>query len=410
MSELVALEDLTREILARRVPLPAIAMAPRDALGYVLASPVRATESLPAFANSAMDGYALRSSDTSGGGARLRVVGSTMAGEVAGSLLDGETVRIMTGAPIPQGADAVCVLEEAEEDEAGVVVVHRVIPEGLNVRAPGEDVASGSIVLAAGTALGPAHLGLLAALGERTVMVHRQPVVGVLSTGDELVSGSGPVSGGKIRDANRPALLALVTKTGSRPLDLGIVGDDEDALFAALEEATANCDVVVVSGGASAGDRDTIAAVLKKLGGSSNVRSVQVAIRPARPFVFGEIGASLTPVFGLPGNPVAALVAFELLAKPAILTLRGFCDVTPPRIGAVADTDFPRRRDGKVHFVRSVARLDSNGVLRATPLLGQGAHMLASLASSNALVVLSDGTGAQRGDPIEVILLALDHL
>lgn len=410
MSEPIALEDLRARILERCSPLPAIAMTPSDALGFVLASPIVATESLPGFANSAMDGYALRSNDTQATGATLLVVGSTMAGDPAGIVHAGEAIRIMTGAPIPLGADAVCVIEEAKEHVAGRVDVPRAIPAGLNIRLLGEDVTAGDVVVPAGSCLGPAHLGLLAAVGERSVMVHRQPVVGVLSTGDELISDSGPLSEGKVRDANRPALLALIHNTGSRALDLGIVGDDKGALIAAIEQAAANCDVVVLSGGASNGDRDAIAEVLQKLAGTAKVHSFDVAIRPARPFVFGEIGTRPTPVFGLPGNPVAALVAFELIAKPAIRRLRGFHDADRARFDAIADADFPRRNDGKVHYVRAIASADATGVLHVAPVVGQGAHMLASFAASNALVVLSDGGGAREGDHVTALLLALDQL
>jgi molybdenum cofactor synthesis domain-containing protein len=410
MSELIELDELCATVLARRNPLSAITMAPGDALGFVLAAPVIATESIPHFANSAMDGYALRSADTADNGATLVVVGATMAGQPPGELRVGQATRIMTGAPMPYGADAVCIQEEALDRGEGLVEIPRAIPPGSNVRFPGEDIATGSEVFAAGTAIHAAHLGVLAALGERTVVVHRQPVVGVLSTGDELVGGGGPLSEGKIRDANRPALLALVSECGARAVDLGIAGDDEDELLAVVERATANCDAVVVSGGASNGDRDPLASVLEKLAGSARVRSFNAAIRPAKPFVFAEIGEQFTPVFGLPGNPVSALVAFELIARPAIKRLAGHRVVTVSTIRGIASSDFPRRVDGKVHYVRASARPDQSGVLRVEAAKGQGAHMLLALAASNALVVLRDGTGALAGEAVEVLLLGNDRL
>jgi molybdenum cofactor synthesis domain-containing protein len=281
---------------------------------------------------------------------------------------------------------------------------------GRNVRLPGEDISAGSQVFAAGTELRAAHLGVLAAIGERTVVVHRQPVVGVLSTGDELVSDGAPLGEGKIRDANRPALLSAVAVMGARPVDLGIVGDDSTALLGVLERATASCDAVVVSGGASNGDRDPIARVLEKLAGSTQVRSFNAAIRPAKPFVFGEVGERSTPVFGLPGNPVSALVAFELLAKPAIRRLAGHQSEARPTLRAIADAEFTRRKDGKVHYVRATTTVDEVGQLHVSPADGQGAHMLLALANSNALVVLEDGTGARSGDAVNVLLLALDPL
>jgi molybdopterin molybdotransferase len=346
VSELIELDELRDAVLARRVPLPAITIAPRDALGFVLAAPVVATESIPSFVNSAMDGYALRSADTAPNGARLRVVGATMAGEAPGRLGPGEAIRIMTGAPMPFGADAVCIQEEADEDGSGSVTIPGVILKGRNVRLTGEDISAGTQVFAAGTELGAAHLGVLAAIGERTVVVHRQPVVGVLSTGDELVGDGAPLGEGKIRDANRPALLALVAGIGARAVDLGIVGDDASELLSVLERAAANCDAVVVSGGASHGDRDPLARVLEKMAGSSRVRSFHAAIRPAKPFVFGEIGERFTPVFGLPGNPVSAIVACGPVNHPRRRGCR--LHAPPGRQGALRPRHRLRRRSGRL--------------------------------------------------------------
>jgi molybdenum cofactor synthesis domain-containing protein len=405
MSELIGLEALRAKVLARREPLGAITMAPRDALGFVLAAPVVAIESIPSFANSAMDGYALRSADTSDAGVSLAVIGATMAGQAPGELGVGQAIRIMTGAPMPHGADAVCIQEEVGETQGGRVEIPCAIRVGLNVRYPGEDIEAGTQVFAAGTELRAAHLGVLAAIGERTVVVHRQPVVGVLSTGDELIGDGGPLGEGKIRDANRPALLAFVTEVGARAVDLGIAGDDEHELLAIIERATASCDAVIVSGGASDGDRDPLASVLKKLAGSERVRSFHAAIRPAKPFVFAEVGEHFRPVFGLPGNPVSAIVAFELIARPAIERLAGHEVVTRSTIRGIASSDFPRRQDGKVHYVRALASADEAGVIRVQPARGQGAHMLLALASSNALVVLRDGSGALAGEAVEVLLL-----
>jgi molybdenum cofactor synthesis domain-containing protein len=410
MSEVIELDELRAAVLARRTPLAPTTIAPRDALGFVLAAPVIATESIPSFENSAMDGYALKSADTSPDGVLLKLVGSTMAGDPPGTLAAGETIRIMTGAPMPFGADAVCIQEEAVERASGTVFIPGEIIAGRNVRLPGEDILAGSQVFSAGTELRAGHLGVLAAIGERTVVVHRQPVVGVLSTGDELVSDGAPLGEGKIRDANRPALLAAVADAGARAVDLGIVGDDPNELHGVLERATASCDAVVVSGGASHGDRDPIARVLEKLAGSSQVRSFHAAIRPAKPFVFGEVGEGNTPVFGLPGNPVSALVAFELLAKPAIRRLAGHRGDARATLRGVADAQFKRRQDGKVHYVRATATADETGVLHVRPAEGQGAHMLLAFANSNSLVVLEDGTGVGIGDAVDVLLLSLEPL
>ena len=410
MSDLIQLGELLDLVLEHQSPLPSVTVATLDALGFVLSAPVMASESLPGFANSAMDGYALRSSSTSGRGATLRVVGSTMAGDAPRRLDTGEAVRIMTGAPLPEGADAVCILEEVTQGADGTLRIPREIAPGTNVRLPGEDVTAGDLVIPRGSALSPAHLALLAALGERSVSVHRQPVVAVLSTGDELISDNGPLESGKIRDANRPALIAMLRLAGVRAIDHGIVGDDEDSLLGAMEHACADCDAVVLSGGASHGDRDSIAAVLSKLAGGDNVHALQIAIRPAKPFVFAEVGASKLPVLGLPGNPVAALVAFELIAKPLIRRLRGLPHSVRPLIAGIAAEDFPRRRDGKIHFLQASVHRDPSGVLLASAAPSQGPHTLASLSRSNALVVLNDGDGARQGDRVELLLFGLDEL
>lgn len=410
MSDLIELSELLQLVLEHQSPLAPIALAPRDALGFVLSSPVIARESLPRFANSAMDGFALRAMDTTTEGVDLRLVGSTMAGAAPLRLEAGEAIRIMTGAPLPTGADAVCSLEAAVAYADDTVRIPRAISPGTNVRLPGEDVAAGDLAIAHGCALGPAHLGLLAALGERSVSVYQQPVVAVLSTGDELSSDNGPLGLGKIRDANRPALLAMLQRLEVRAIDLGIASDDEEELLTRIELASASSDAVILSGGASRGDRDSLAAALRRVVGGASVHSLQIAIRPARPFVFTEIGPRKLPVLGLAGNPVAALIAFELIAKPLIRRLRGLPDMSRPLLSGAAADDFPRRRDGKLHFVRAFAQLDSEGVLQASPAAGQGAHMLASLANSNALVVLDDGDGVRKGDKVKLLLLGLDEL
>ena len=405
VTELMSLREVEAIVLHHREPLEVVDLDSKGALGHVLGEAVHSQESLPRFANSAMDGYAIRSGDTGPDGATLEVVGSTMAGEErARAIGANQAVRIMTGAPIPVGADAVCMLEETVEI-LGQVHLRRVLPPGTNIRFPGEDIREGMEVFPESTLLGPFHLGVLAGIGVPRVLVHRQPVVGVLSTGDELVDGDDQPGPGQIRDTNRPALLAMVSVAGARPLDLGIVGDDENALISRIEDAIGDCDVLITSGGASDGDRDTIASALARVKGARTIRSIRAAIRPAKPLVFGEIGESRVPVFGLPGNPVSALIAFALFVKPALRKLAGHREFLELPIAAVAESDFLRSTDGKVHYLRAHARLDGAGVLRVSGSTRQGAHMLLAMADSNALVVLGDGESARAGERVEVLLL-----
>jgi molybdopterin molybdotransferase len=380
-----------------------------EALGCVVAAPVVASEPLPPFVNSSRDGYALRAVDAPADGtgppARLAVIGSIMAG----SSLDrpigpGQAARIMTGAPLPAGADAVCMLEDcAVEDDGNVLVIDHPVAAGEAVRHVGEDVRVGDVLAVAGAVLTPARLGVLANQGMDAVWIHPRPRVGVLSTGDELAAGSGPLSPGQIRDANRHTLLGLVRREGWTAVDLGIVGDDEGGLSAALDRASTDCDAIVTSGGVSVGDLDTVKVVLEKRCGGT-MRWMQVAIRPARPLAFGTLEGSGTPVFGLPGNPVSAMVSFELFVRPGVRRMCGHRGPHRALIPAVADIDLNRMPDGKIHFVRSVLWLDAGGLWRLRPLAGQDSHQLQAMADANALAVLPDGEGVAAGGSVHALL------
>ena len=396
-----------------RIPIP---LPIDETLGCVVGAPVVATEPVPPFVNSSRDGYALRSADTSGAGGRsgpvrLRVVGSIMAGSVLDANIGpGEAARIMTGAPMPAGADAVCMLEDSSvEDGGSVVTIDHPIARGEAVRGVGEDVTAGDVVAEAGTVVSPALIGVFANLGVAEVSVHPRPRIGVLSTGDELVTGPGPLGPGQIRDANRHVLLALVDREGWVPVDLGVVGDDEAALGLAFDRAADGCDALVTSGGVSVGDLDVVKVVLEKRC-PGTVRWMQVAIRPAKPFAFGALEEDGTPVFGLPGNPVSAMVSFELLVRPALRRMAGHHSLDHPVVRAVADTAFPRQPDGKTHFVRTALSVDAGGVWRVHPMVGQDSHHLRSMADANALTVLPDGGGAVAGGIVDVILTDPDRL
>ena len=231
--------------------------------------------------------------------------------------------------------------------------------------------------------------------------------MGVLSTGDELITSAGALAPGQIRDANRPALLAQLQADGFGTVDLGVAGDDEAALTALLEEAGSRCDAIVSSGGVSVGDRDVMKAVLKDLSGPT-MRSMQVAIKPAKPFAFGVLSETGTPVFGLAGNPVSALVSYELFVRPALRSMAGCTVLDRPRLAAVAEVDLPRPRDGKLHLVRVAARTGMDGVLGVRLAGGQDSHMLRVMAQSNALALLPDGEGVRAGEGVEILLLDAD--
>ncbi|HUC36165.1 MAG TPA: gephyrin-like molybdotransferase Glp [Acidimicrobiales bacterium] len=382
-----------------------------NAFGLVLAGSLSAPEDVPPFDNSAMDGYAVRSADTEPAPSRLRVVGTLMAGDRPTARVgEGEAVRIMTGAPLPPGADAVCMVELTRTEESGsTVMVEPHIEQGTNVRRAGSDIPAGAELFEPGTLLGAPHLGVLASLGVRSVTVHPRPRVGVLSTGDELDDSPGKLEMGKIRDSNRPSLLAQLRADSFDAVDLGVVNDDEGALSAVLEQAATECDALVSSGGVSVGDRDVVRIVLEKLGGDE-MRWMQVAVKPAKPFAFGRLGPSLTPIFGLPGNPVSALVSYELFVRPYLLRMAGHRRIGRPRVSAVAEADLRRERDGKLHLVRVVVSAGEDGVLRATPSGGQGSHMLHAMADANALALLPDGDGVAAGGRVELLLLDAERL
>ena len=402
---MIPLDEAREHVLSRVGTLPARRVALDEALGLVLAQPVTSSEPIPAFANTAMDGYALRAADTLGAPVELEVVGTIGAGD-DGSLHVGQAqaARIMTGAPVPPGADAVVKVELTSPagGPGDRVRVEASVKEGNHIRHPGEDVAAGEQVLAAGTAVTPGRVGLLAAVGAYEVAAHGRPRVGVLSTGDELADTPGPLRRGQIRDTNRRTLLSLVSEAGFEGVDLGIAPDRRDDISEAFLAGAADCDAVLSSGGVSMGDFDYVKVVLDEIG---DMRWMQIAIKPAKPFAFGLVDG--IPVFGLPGNPVSSMVSFELLAKPGLRAMAGHGadDLGPRLVRAVSDGDLGHRRDGKTHFVRVAATRDERGVLRVARSGGQGSHQLAAMTRADALAVVPDGVQPGAGDPVDVIVL-----
>jgi len=398
--------DEVRDLVLRTVPrLPAVEVAIADAHGLVTARPVIAAENVPPFANSAMDGYAVQAADVGGASddtpAQLRVVGELAAGAAPTIAVGrGEAIRIMTGAPVPDGADAVVMVEVTERSADGAtVLIKQAVHAGDSVRAAGGDIAAGAQVFPAGERLGAAHLGVLASIGCATTVVTRRARVGVLSTGDELAPPGAPLQPGQIRDSNRTMLLAMLADAGCEPVDFGVARDDEQVITQLVKRAAEECDALITSGGVSVGDYDFVKAVLDRLG---EMRWFQIAIRPAKPFAFGMLGN--VPVFGLPGNPVSSHVSFELLARPALLHMMGNANVHRPIVSAVAGEPLQRRPDGKLHLDR-VRVTRENGQLVARRSGGQASNVLSAMAAANALTLLPDGDGVDEGKPVDVMLL-----
>jgi molybdopterin molybdotransferase len=367
----------------------------QDAVGRILAEPVVAPHDVPSFANSAMDGFAVRSADVSAPGAVLRVLEDVAAGQVASVAVGkGETIKIMTGAPMPDGADTVVRVEDTEEEDDMVRILTSSAP-GTSVRLPGGDVAAGALVFPAGTRLTDAHLGVLATIGAVRPTVARRPRVAVMSTGDELVPPeTEELAPGLIRDSNRPMLLALVAGSGSEAVDYGRIPDDADALRASLGRAAVDADVIVTSGGVSMGEYDVTKAVLRD---EADVDFYPVAMKPGKPQGFGIVGG--TPFFGLPGNPVSVLVSFEQFVRPALLAMQGATAVLRPRVGGVAGEDF-ESDPAKEEFIR-VRLTDDTDPPAVFQTGGGGSHVLSGVANADAFAVLGVGVAhLAAGSPV----------
>lgn len=391
-------------------PLPPLRMAAREAIGYVLASDVTAVDDVPPFVNSAVDGYAVQAASVAGASTgapiELPVVAEVAAGAHTDRVLQaGEAIRIMTGAPVPAGADTIVMVEDTERLADGAIVRILASPAvGSSMRPVGDDVSAGTLLYRAGTSVTAAVAAVLISVNASVVPVYRRPKVAVLSTGDELVEHDGPLAPGQIRETNRTMLLGLVRDAGVEAVDFGVVPDDEAVLERVLAEAAATCDAIVTSGGVSMGDYDIVKAVLSRL---AEMRWMQIAIKPAKPFAFGMVrsGERSVPVFGLPGNPVSSLVSFELLARPALRRMAGRPEPHRPSVQSVVDEALARRPDGKVHYVRVVASFAADGRVHVVPVGAQASHQLAATSMANAIAELPDGDGVQPGGEVRTILL-----
>ena len=399
---MIDLEDAQRTVLEACPPLAPVAVELAAAVGRVLAEDVVAGEDVPPFANSAVDGYAVRAADVATAPAELVVVGELAAGAAPfeRAVEAGEAVRIMTGAPLPPGADAVAMVEDSARLDGGRVRLTRVLSPGAAVRGVGDDVHLGDHLFPAGTVVGPAVAGVLASVNARRPVVVPAARVAVLSTGDELVTDGSALRPGQIRESNATMLAPLLAEAGCVVDHRGVVPDDESRLEAVLRDAAATCDAIVTSGGVSMGDYDVVKAVLGRI---AEMRWMQVAIKPAKPFAFGTLDG--VPVFGLPGNPVSSLVSFELLARPALRRMMGHRHLARPSVVAIADEVLRRRPDDKIHLMRVVATFADDGRYHVSPVGAQGSHQLAATALADALVVLPDGPGVPAGADVAVLML-----
>ena len=413
--DMLSVEEAYERVMASFTPLEAEEVPLLECLGQTLAQDVTSPLALPPLANSGMDGYALRGEDIVGASAdsprRLPVIGVVAAGQLPERAVEpGTAVRIMTGAPVPDGADTVVPFEETDEVQRkregrplDEVVIFSEMPSGANVRPAGEDIREGELVLEAGTVVRGAEVGVLASLGLACARVVRRPVVSVLATGDELEPAGAALTGGKIYDSNSFSVAASVVACGGVPRLLGIARDNLEDLHAKLA-ATAGSDLVITSAGVSKGDYDIVKDVLEQRG-AMNFWSVRM--RPAKPLAFGHLrgdGGKDVPLLGLPGNPVSAMVAFEMFARPAIHAMLGRRVRPRPSVEGIL-TGPIRNYDGRRVYARvEVERRD--GVYYATPTGPQGSNILTSMSRANGLAICPEDLPAkQAGEQVRIIML-----
>lgn len=391
-----------RYILNHITPLPAATVPAGETLGLVLAEDVRADGDVPPFRNSAMDGYAVRSADTRGASrarpALLRLAEVVPAGKTPSrTVRPGTAAKIMTGAVLPRGADAVLIVERAAE-RGRTVLCFAEARRGENVRRAGEDIPRGGLVLRRGAVVRPQEMGMIAAAGRTAVRAVPRPRVAILATGSELVRPGRAPGPGRIRNCNNLSLAGLVRTCGADPVDLGIVPDDPALVRRALLAAR-GFDMLLLSGGVSVGEYDVVRRVLSRVGTAARVW--QVRVKPGKPLAFGLLGRM--PVFGLPGNPVSVMVSFELFVRPALLAMAGRRPRAAPVVGAALDGRI-ENDSGRVFLVRArVTR--AGGRLAARPVRGQGSGILMSMVRANGLIVVpARARRVRRGAAVRVML------
>jgi molybdopterin molybdotransferase len=412
-----ALEKILREVdVLEEQPVPIL-----EARGQALAQDVKSGINVPPLDNSAMDGYAVRAADTAGASATsprtLRVIGTIMAGSILRlEVAPGTAIRIMTGAPVPTGADGVVQFEDTDEEQrqksasdqpATEVSIFKEIKPGNSIRKTGEDIAKGAIVLSKGTVLRPAEIGLLASLGRDRVKVVRRPVIAILATGDELVPIDHPLPEGKIYNSNTYSIASLVEQCGGIPKILGIARDNEKSLLEKLRQAQ-GADMLLTIGGVSMGDYDMVKDVLAAEG---EMVFWKVRVKPGKPLAFGRLKgtgrggqAKSVPHLGLPGNPVSCMVSFELFVRPAIFKMMGKKKFNKPVVPAVMEDAIKKTGERRIYDRAIIEKRDGRYYARLTG--PQGSGILTSMSRANALVIIpEDREGVNKGDVLQAIML-----
>ena len=419
---MIPIEEALQRILAYVEVLPEEDKALSEALGQVLAENVTSSFEIPPLDNTAMDGYAVLAADTAGASPdsprELRVIGEVAAGyQFEGRVEAGTAVRIMTGAPVPTGADAIVPFEETDEpfekapartrELSARVSVFKEARPGANIRLAGEDVKAGQTVVSEGTVLRASEIGVLASVGRATVRVIRRPVVAILSTGDELLAPGEPRTGAKIYDSNAQGICALVQRYGGIPKLLGIARDTVEALTKKLHQGL-DADILITSAGVSRGDYDMVKDVLAREGA---IAFWTVAMKPGKPLAFGyfEKNGRRIPHIGLPGNPVSSMVTFELFGRPAMIKMMGKRDWRRPVVRAIAEDRIMNRNDPRVFFARCIVR-ERDGRYYASLTGGQSSGILTSMMRANALTILpADVDVVEPGEEIDVLMLDWSH-
>jgi molybdenum cofactor synthesis domain-containing protein len=404
---MIAIHEAQQTVLDACGVLVPVATPCEQMSGRVLAQDVVAPENVPPFANSAVDGYAVRTADTQTVPTELVVIDTVAAGaEPKIAVSAGQAIRIMTGAPMPQGADAVVMVEDTQRVGDDRVSIGKAAKLYDAIRDAGSDVNKGDTVFVAGTVLNAAGAGVLASVNARTVKAYPRARVALLSTGDELVTDGSPLKIGQIRESNLTMLDAMIAASGCEVINLGIIKDDEALLERVLLDVIERCDAIVTSGGVSMGDFDVVKAVLSRI---AKMQWMQLAIKPAKPFAFGQLQASdgrVVPIFGLPGNPVSSMISYELRARPALLKMMGHThDLLRPTVKAVLDAPIKRKQDGKVHYVRVFGSFEGDGRLHVRDTGPQGSHQLASTALANGLAYVPDSMGIEAGAEVDVYVI-----
>lgn len=395
---MISVKEALEIILKEISPLGVESAGALASLGRVLAQDITAARPNPPWDNSAMDGYALRSADVANaspsGQTMLKVIYDLPAGQVPkGPVGRNQAVRIMTGAPIPEGADAVVMVENTESAGKQNVFIRTSAKSGENIRRAGEDFKVGELVVRKGSLIRAAEISMFATVGVPEVKVHKRPVVSVLSTGDELVEINEVPSKGKIINSNSYALSALVMDSGAEYLRLGIARDTKESLKEKLSEAM-KADCIITSGGVSVGAYDFVKDALREMG--SAMRFWQVAIKPGKPLAFGVIGGK--PAFGLPGNPISSMVSFEEFVRPALLKMAGRRDIFRKSIRARLTKDI-KIKPGRMNFIRSELTLDADGFC-VTPLEGQGSGVISTMVRSNSFVIVPEDSPGYKKDEL----------